>query len=246
MKSLPLSFLRCTSSIWVCYGIQQEDVAIVRTKLLLRSLIVDSDPFQEILNSCFNYSTSHSHQRFVCSLSSRSLWSELYPRLLGVNRLFRMISDVTSPAFNVEGRQWRSSVIEIFYHYFTALWADATVRAQFLIQYFTTWIKFQEEVRLSVQSSSAALLPAHLEIISQCWDESLSKAPIVERVRLISFLIQLRPRFPSWKGTLWKYFQFKVISDVNCPQFCLGMLLSRLSWNMMMILMMVAACVLLG
>ena len=45
---------------------------------------------------------------------------------------------------------------------------------------------------------------------------------------------------------LWKYFQFKVISDVDCPQFCLGMLLSRLSWNMMMILMMVAACVLLG
>ena len=38
-----------------------------------------------------------------------------------------MISDVTSPAFNVEGRQWRSSVIEIFYHYFAALWADPTV-----------------------------------------------------------------------------------------------------------------------
>ena len=53
--------------------------------------------------------------------------SKLCPRLSSINRLFRMISDVTSPAFNVEGRQWRSSVIEIFYYYFTALWADPTV-----------------------------------------------------------------------------------------------------------------------
>ena len=38
-----------------------------------------------------------------------------------------LISDVMSPAFNVEGRQWCSSVIEIFYYYFTALWADSVV-----------------------------------------------------------------------------------------------------------------------
>lgn len=64
-----------TFSIWVSYGIQREDVAIVRTNLLLRCLIVDSDPFQDILNSCFNYLTSSLQQRFVLLfLSSRSLW----------------------------------------------------------------------------------------------------------------------------------------------------------------------------
>jgi hypothetical protein len=62
-----ISFLPLTFSIWVSYGIQQEDVAIVRTNLLLRCLIVDSDPFQDILHSCFNYLTgpSESQQRFV-------------------------------------------------------------------------------------------------------------------------------------------------------------------------------------
>ena len=73
---------------------------------------------------------------------------------------------------------------------------------------------------MSVQSSSVALLPAHLGIISQCWDESLSKAPIAERVRLISFLIQLRPHFPTWKGTLKNIFHSKYL-----------ILFSVLSWD---------------
>ena len=66
MMFLPLyhSYSR-TFSIWVSYGIQQEDVAIVRTNLLLRCLIVDSDPFQAILHSCFNHLTSPSQHRFV-------------------------------------------------------------------------------------------------------------------------------------------------------------------------------------
>jgi hypothetical protein len=49
-------------------------------------------------------------------------------RLLAVARLFRIILDVTSPAFNLEGRQWRSSIIEVFYRYFFALWADEKAR----------------------------------------------------------------------------------------------------------------------
>ena len=51
-----------------------------------------------------------------------------------------------------------------------------------------------------VKSSVAALLPGHFEVISQCWNESLAKAPISERTRLVSFLLQLRPHFSSWKG----------------------------------------------
>ncbi|KAF8163325.1 hypothetical protein B0H34DRAFT_805778 [Crassisporium funariophilum] len=155
--------------VWKSYDIQREDTAIVRTNLLLRSLTVDSEPFHDILHSCFSAPSS-----------------SLQHRLSGVNRLFRMISDVTSPAFHVEGRQWRSSVIEIFYQYFSALWADPV-----------------EEVRLAVRSASAALLPAHFEIISQCWIETLTKAPITDRVKLVGFLIQLRPHFPTWKVLSW-------------------------------------------
>jgi hypothetical protein len=46
---------------------------------------------------------------------------------IAVTRLFRIILDVTSPAFNVEDRQWRSSVIDVFYYYFSAAWADEKV-----------------------------------------------------------------------------------------------------------------------
>lgn len=53
---------------------------------------------------------------------------------------------------------------------------------------------------MSVRCSSAALLPAHYDIISQCWSESLLKTPITERTRLVRFLLQLRAHFPSWKG----------------------------------------------
>ena len=53
---------------------------------------------------------------------------------------------------------------------------------------------------MAVDSWSQALLPAHFEAISLCWDESLAKAPIAERVKLVSFLVQLHPHFPSWKG----------------------------------------------
>lgn len=58
----------------------------------------------------------------------------------------------------------------------------------------------QEEVRLAVDTWSQTLLPAHFEAISLCWNESLTKAPIAERARLVAFLIQLHPHFPSWKG----------------------------------------------
>jgi len=58
----------------------------------------------------------------------------------------------------------------------------------------------QEEIRLAVDTWSQALLPAHLDAISRCWNEALTTAPIAERVKLVAFLIQLHPHFPSWKG----------------------------------------------
>lgn len=51
-----------------------------------------------------------------------------------------------------------------------------------------------------MDTSSATLLPAHLEAITLCWNEALAKAPVAERLRLVSFLIQLRPHFPSWRS----------------------------------------------
>jgi hypothetical protein len=58
----------------------------------------------------------------------------------------------------------------------------------------------QEEIRLAVDTWSQTLLPAHFEAISLCWSESLANAPIPERVHLVSFLVQLHPHFPNWKG----------------------------------------------
>jgi len=58
----------------------------------------------------------------------------------------------------------------------------------------------QEEIRLAVDTWSQALLPAHLEAISLCWNEALTTAPIAGRVKLVAFLIQLHPHFPAWKG----------------------------------------------
>ncbi|RDB21389.1 hypothetical protein Hypma_011626 [Hypsizygus marmoreus] len=113
-----------------------------------------------------------------------------------VTRLFRIILDVTSPYFNVENRQWRSSVADIFYFFFSAMWGDQ-----------------QEEIRIAVNSFSSSLLPAHFEAISSCWNESLSKAPVSERVRLVAFLIQLRPYFPTWKVLSWEAIVEALLED---------------------------------
>lgn len=156
------------SCAWKFYNIQRHDVASIRTNFLLRTLVVDAELFQDILSGVL----SHSNH-----------WEQ---RLLATNCLFRFVSDVTSPVFCVEGRQWRSTVTDTFYCYFTSLWADP-----------------KEEIRLSVRTCSATLLPAHLLAISQCWNESMSKAPISERLRLASFLLRLHPHFPGWRVLSW-------------------------------------------
>ena len=54
-------------------------------------------------------------------------FTDVPPRFDGTLRLFRMILDVNHPAFQIEDRQWRPSVIEIFIHYFACIWKDPTV-----------------------------------------------------------------------------------------------------------------------
>ncbi|KAJ7709877.1 hypothetical protein B0H17DRAFT_1029591 [Mycena rosella] len=153
---------------WQFYDIQRHEISAIRTTFLLRVVVVDSEPLQELLHHW---------------LLPSGNW-EL--RLLAVIRLFRIILDVTCPAFNIEGRQWRSSIIEVFYRYFFALWADE-----------------REEIRLIADTFASGLLPAHLDAISLCWTEALATAPIAERVKLVSFLIQLRPYFPTWQVLVW-------------------------------------------
>ncbi|KAJ7172444.1 hypothetical protein C8R46DRAFT_149097 [Mycena filopes] len=153
---------------WQFYDIQRHEISAIRTTFLLRVAVVDSQPLQELLHNW---------------LLPAGEWEV---RLLAVTRLFRIILDVTSPAFNIEGRQWRSSIIEVFYRYFSALWADE-----------------KEEIRLIADTLASGLLPAHLHAISLCWTESLSTAPIAERVKLVSFLVQLRPYFPGWQVLEW-------------------------------------------
>ncbi|KAJ3559109.1 hypothetical protein NM688_g537 [Phlebia brevispora] len=104
-----------------------------------------------------------------------------------VLRLFRIILDVTSPAFVVEDRQWGPNVIDVFHYFFSSVWDDE-----------------REEVRTAVDTWSQTLLPAHFDAIAKCWNEALSKAPVSERVRLIRFLLQLRSHFPKWRVLSWE------------------------------------------
>ncbi|GBE81969.1 hypothetical protein SCP_0403450 [Sparassis crispa] len=158
----------CTC-MWQFYAIQHHDISTIRTSLLLRVLVVDPQPFQALLEEWFQVDIS---------------W-EL--RLQAILRLFRIILDVTSPAFSVEDRQWRSTVIDVFYYFFSSLWRDP-----------------REEVRLAVDTWSQTLLPAHFDAITACWNESLAKSTISERIKLISFLDQLRPHFPDWRVLSWE------------------------------------------
>lgn len=140
-------------------------------------------------------------------------------RLRAVTRLFRIILDVTSPAFSVEDRQWQSSIVDIFYYFFSAMWSDERVNLTKIYRILQGLMKLkylQEEIRVAVETFSASLLPAHFGAISACWSESISKTPIKERIRLISFLIQLRPHFPTWKGKkrLTVIFQRFILSAV--------------------------------
>lgn len=57
------------------------------------------------------------------------MFTTCFGSLQAITRLFRIIEDVTSPAFVVEDRQWRSSVIDVFRYFFGALWEDERVRS---------------------------------------------------------------------------------------------------------------------
>ncbi|KAG7452502.1 uncharacterized protein BT62DRAFT_879722 [Guyanagaster necrorhizus] len=163
---------------WQLYGIRRQEISAFRAPFLLRTLVVDAQPFQLILKKYFR---------------AEGDW-EL--RLEGIARLFRIILDSPTPDFQVEGRQWKSSVGDVFYYFFSSLWADK-----------------REEIRLSADTLVSNMLTAHFNAISSCWDEVLSKSPVEERVKLVSFLIQLRSHFPTWKVVSWEVIVETLLED---------------------------------
>ena len=103
---------------------------------------------------CASWSSTRNHSRPFCKTSSslavtgkhgehdlthfQSHWRQrdISLSLEAVVRLFRIVEDVTSPAFTVEDRQWRSSVIDVFRYFFGALWEDERVRNHYqLLRY---------------------------------------------------------------------------------------------------------------
>ncbi|KAL0581716.1 hypothetical protein V5O48_000298 [Marasmius crinis-equi] len=162
------------NSAFQFYGIQRQELFTIRFGLLLRIVIVDTQPFREILEASFRQDVD---------------WEI---RLSAVTKIFRLILDITSPAQTVEGRQWRSSITDGFYHFFGTLWSDE-----------------KQEIRVAVETLCSTLLPSHFDEISLCWTELLGTSPIAERVKLATFLIQLRHHFPAWRVVSWN-----VISEI--------------------------------
>ena len=58
------------------------------------------------------------------------------------------------------------------------------------------------------------LLATHLEAIASCWQSALPALQPLERLRLVTFLLQLQPHFPTWKGNVLLGPQ-KLLSDVE-------------------------------
>ncbi|KXN89237.1 Protein kinase C delta type [Leucoagaricus sp. SymC.cos] len=153
---------------WKLYDVKKPEIHKLRSPVLLRVLSVDPEGFQEILE-----------QRF----SDTRTWER---RASSATRLFRILQDVCSPNFNIDGRQWKSSIVRLFQTFFSLLWSDQ-----------------KEEIRLIVKSHCSSLLPAHFEAITRCFDETITRVPFSDRIKLVSFLAQLRIHFPRWRILSW-------------------------------------------
>lgn len=187
-------------SIWDFYSVQAPELSLIRGALFVRVLVVDSQPFQSLLAVHLN----NENWEIRYGLYDRGVFYVLNEsRLEAVLRLFRIVSDVTSPTFVVEDRQWGPSVVEVFRRFFSVIWSDkkvCTISLLWCNMKAHAHAQTQEEVRLAADTWSQTLLPAHFDAIARCWNDALAKAPMSERVKLVTFLAQLRSHFPSWKG----------------------------------------------
>lgn len=98
---------------WHFYSQTQiQELNTVRIGFLLRLLIVDTTPFENILNETFKFDVPWEH------------------RFEGITRLFRVILDVNTPGLQIVGRQWRPSVVPIFIKFFTCQLNDESVEVR--------------------------------------------------------------------------------------------------------------------
>ncbi|KZV90247.1 hypothetical protein EXIGLDRAFT_720571 [Exidia glandulosa HHB12029] len=94
-----------STCVWHLYDIQLHSLSVMRMKFLLHVLVVDSQPFENILAEIF-------------------MSPDWELRFQALTRLFRIILDVTNPQFYVDGHQWRAAVAVVFVYFFEALWRD--------------------------------------------------------------------------------------------------------------------------
>ncbi|KAI5122947.1 hypothetical protein M0805_006828 [Coniferiporia weirii] len=172
-NSYPLT--RCA---WDLYDMHAPEVNDLRATLLLRVLVADARPFEQLLQGY---------------LDGETAW-EL--RFEAATRLFQIILDITKSSFVVEGRQFRTTIMETFFGFFSCLWSSG-----------------QEEVRLATDTWAQSLQPSHHQSMTLCFSESLSRAPIPDKLNLVSFLLQLRTHFPTWKVLSWDAIIETLIED---------------------------------
>ncbi|KAG8776725.1 hypothetical protein FRC15_011792 [Serendipita sp. 397] len=84
----------------------------VRLKLLLRLLIVDVQPFSNLLAE---------------TLHNDSPWEI---RFEVTTRLFRVLLDINTPGLDIRGHQWRPSVVPVIVAFFSQLWRDNRVEVR--------------------------------------------------------------------------------------------------------------------
>lgn len=92
-----------------------------------------------------------------------------------------MVLDIINPAIDELTRRWREHASDVLESFFAALWSS------------------QGPVRVVAEGLDAALLPGHLSAISAFWNEGLPRSTIPNRLKTISFLLQLRPHAHRWQ-----------------------------------------------
>lgn len=99
--------------VWHFYSQTQiPDLSNLRITFILRLLVVDPQPFINLLDDL---------------LKDTSPWEQ---RFETITRLFRMIIDVNTPGLDIPGRQWRLSLVPVIICFFSRMWKDDRIEVR--------------------------------------------------------------------------------------------------------------------
>jgi hypothetical protein len=131
----------------------------------------------------------HTTKTMVGSVSLIICMGQLiYPfhRVDALSQLQRIAIDLVDPSLYIsqDVMRWRHQSLDVFEYFFKALWST------------------QHDVRQAASCMALALLPTHLEAITQFWALVLPQTTVPRRLGTISFMLQLRPHFPQWQCAL--------------------------------------------